>query len=146
MECKKKVIGEMSPGGHWFPNTAVEQFVSTVGYGAMKSPLFNSNAWIGLQEIPGCVQRHEIKLEIKNTRHGKRSPQRLWAVQAVWWCTSKYLFLFLCACVCARVEQLALLLLLPWCGQMFVESFPEKKALSCKHFNNTLSFLQTDMV
>lgn len=48
--------------------------------------------------------------------------------------------------VCVRVEQLALLLLLPWCGQMFVESFPEKKALSCKHFNNTLSFLQTDMV
>lgn len=31
----------------------------------MKYPLFNSNAWIGLQEVPAHVQRHEIKLEIK---------------------------------------------------------------------------------
>lgn len=34
--------------------------VSTVGYGAMKYPFFNTNAWNGLQEVPGCVQRREI--------------------------------------------------------------------------------------
>lgn len=54
----------------------------------MKYPLFNSNAWIGLQEVPGRVQRHEIKLEIKmRGKHGGG--------------TSEYLCLFFCGCVCA---------------------------------------------
>lgn len=71
----------------------------------MKYPLFNSNAWIGLQEVPGRVQRHEIKLEIK--MRGKHSPEWLWIVRAVWWWHKRVPVLFFSVDVCVHVKQLA---------------------------------------
>lgn len=40
----------------------------SIGYGAMKRPLFNSNAWVvawSMEGVPGGAWSHEIKLEIK---------------------------------------------------------------------------------
>ena len=52
-------------------------------------------AWIGLQEVPGSVQRHEIRLEIKTGGMGL-----VGIVQTLWRCSSNYLCFFSCVCVC----------------------------------------------
>lgn len=121
----------------------------------MKCPLFNSNAWIvtgSIEGVPSGAQRQEIKLEIKIADVGKGF------MKAVAACARdvnvhKHVPVFvlvsmLCACVhvcmcaltCEYIRQRLSCPSWPGVGRCLWKA-SQKRKLSRKHFNNTLSFL-----